>query len=404
MNNSFSLSVPLAPSFSIQQLLYGLVALTCFFLPISISVREVLFVLCLLTIVFQAENRAVIKRLFWTVWGVSITGFVFWVLLSSFWSMAPLKVILNIDIRCVKLLYFPFLVAAFRDEALRNIAIHSLMLAVTLAALLSIFAYFKVPHFTHINPDHVFQTHVVVGFMGASVAYLAACLASQTKTKYRTFYIAVAVITAFQILWVNGGRMGCIMLDCLAVLWMWQYLSWRQMAFALSIYASVCFAAYHFSKVVHTRTQSVATEIQGYSDNTNPNTPIGYRLQFHKFAKELFMAHPILGQGSGAYSASVDEANKFTTQKWGVINDAHGQYWLIAAEQGVIGVMLLFMAFISLIWTIWRIPRVRALALGLLGAMALGQFGDSLLYHSPQIYFFIILLSIYLGEIHENSI
>lgn len=378
-------------------------ALTCFFLPISISIREVLFAFCIIAIVMQAENRTIIKKLYWTVWGVAITGFVSLVFLSSFWSIAPLEIISNIDMRCAKLLYIPFLVAAFRDETLRDVAIHSLMLAVTLVALFSIFAYLQVVGFEFINPDHVFQSHVVFGFMGPIIAYIAACLAMQ-RTRYRWFYIIVSAITVFQILWVNGGRMGYILLGVLAILWMWQYLSWRQMAVALSLYSALCFLSFNFSTVAHTRTQSAAIELQSYKNKTDLNTPLGYRFQYHKFARQLFLAHPFFGQGAGAYSAAVDKETVFKEQKVGMLNDAHGQYWLIAAEQGIVGVVLFFAAFLSLLWTIWRLPQVRALALGLLLAMALGQFCDSLLYHSPQIYFFIILICIYLGEIHENAI
>lgn len=386
-----------------KQPLYYLMALTCFFLPISISIREVLFAICIIAIVMQVENRAIIKRLYWTVWGLAITGFVSFVLLSSFWSIAPLKIISNVDMRCIKLLYIPFLVAAFRDEALRDVAINSLMSAVTLVAIISILAYFQAPGFGFINSDYVFQSHVVFGFMGSVTAYLAACLAMQ-KMQYRWFYSAVAVIVAFQILWVNGGRMGYILLGVLTALWMWQYLSWRQIAFASSIYAALSFLAFNFSTIVHTRTQSAAFELQAYKNKTNLNTSVGYRLQYHQIAKKLFVAHPVVGFGSGAYSATVDKEKVFETQKMGVLNDAHGQYWLIAAEQGILGISLFFVAFLSLVWTIWRSPQVRPLALGLLLAMALGQFCDSLLYHSPQIYFFIILLCIYLGEVYEDVI
>ncbi|OGV26745.1 MAG: hypothetical protein A3F18_04540 [Legionellales bacterium RIFCSPHIGHO2_12_FULL_37_14] len=404
MDNSFSQSLPFPLSLSSKQLTYFLMGLTCFFLPISISIREVLFVLTIITIVSQHEERLIIKQLFWTAWGVSITALVFLVLLSSFWSIAPVKDILNFDVRCVKLLYIPFLVAAFRDEGLRKIVLNILLFALTLVATISIFAYLKLPYFAKLNADHVFQNHVIFGFMGSNMAYLAACLAAQRKTKYHKLYFASAVIIGLQVLWVNEGRMGYIMLDCLAFLWMWQYLSYRQIAVALILYLSVCFAAFYFSEGTRNGTLNLVKDIIAYKDNSNPNTRIGYRFQYHDFANQLFLQSPIIGHGVGAYSAAVDKNHLFVEQKFGVINDAHGQYWLMAVEQGVIGVALLFLAFASLFVTIWRNKKVRPLALGLLGTMALGQFADSLLYHSPQIYFFIILLSVYLGEIHENSI
>lgn len=131
------------------------------------------------------------------------------------------------------------------------------------------------------------------------------------------------------------------------------------------------------------------------------DTSVGYRLQFHNFAKQLFKQHPLFGNGTAGFTYSF-KLHKPVPSWDRRLLEPHSQYWLIAVEFGVAGILLFGAFYLSLISVANRLKEYRFTALALLLVFAVGNISDSLLFYSGSGYFFIAFMALCLGESMEN--
>lgn len=384
-----------------QRMLYPLLGMSYFVLPISSSLKSVSLTLLLLAVLLTPANRQTVLGLFHTKWMMAICFFLSVIVLACLWGPASMKdKWIEIE-KYSKLLYLPILVVVFRQAFARHLALNACLAGICLVAVLSMIIYFQMASFMNLSADQVFRNHIVFGFMGAYGAYLAAYFSVKQRGIPRYGYALVSAGLAFQVLWINGGRMAYLLLFVLAFLWMWQYLSKRQIGTFGLLFCVLFGMIYQFSPMMHGRISSIVTEWRAYHHESK-NTSIGYRIQFHKYAKEQFVSHPLLGNGTGSFGALVAEKKLFPD--FVGLRDPHSQYWLIATEQGMMGLIALLCFFTWLFILTYQLPETGALAIGLMIIFVLSQLTDSMLFYSGPGCFFIMIMAIYLGEAHENAV
>lgn len=389
-----------------------LLACVCATAMLNLHIRSTFCLLLLGYTFWNPQHRTKIICLMKERWYVATFLFFIWLCLTDLWSPAPYHVSLTIDKRYLALLYFPVFVAVLSQAHARFVALHVFLIIVLMSALVSICSFFHfIPGLT-IPPEDVINNHITYGFFGAYMAYISACLAMQSNTSYtRAMYALISMILAFQILWINGGRLAYVLVVFLSVLWIKQFLSKKIMLLALSIVVLGLGCIYYLSPVMNHRVQTTLTQLKTYSqDKSDRHAPNAQdfathepRMQFHQITQQLFLAHPIIGSGTGSFRQAVVPTHLFPMMNWDILADAHGQYWTTLAEQGLIGFALLLYFYFCLLRATPHKTHSYYLAIGMIGAVCIGQFTETVLYDKPLNLFFELIMSVCLGEAYENS-
>ncbi len=146
---------------------------------------------------------------------------------------------------------------------------------------------------------------------------------------------------------------------------------------------------------MHAGINKIVIEWQDFNVDKNPS--VGYRLQFHDFANDLFNRHPIKGNGTGSFTALFRMEKPVPS--WNrTLLEPHRQYWLVASEFGILGLISLFFLFGSLFWASWQLTAMRSIAITSLVIFLVGNLTDSLLFYSGSGYFFIMCMALSLGS------
>lgn len=83
------------------------------------------------------------------------------------------------------------------------------------------------------------------------------------------------------------------------------------------------------------------------------------------------------------------------------LNEPHGQYWLTLAEQGLIGITLLFLFLGTLFITFFKLKETKPILLGLLISFCFSSFTDTVFCYSTVGYLLIIFSALCFGELIE---
>ncbi|HVT62468.1 MAG TPA: O-antigen ligase family protein, partial [Legionellaceae bacterium] len=244
----------------------------------------------------------------------------------------------------------------------------------------------------------VFRNHIMTGHMMSFAAYLAGKFAWENR-KWRWIYVGALVMFTYEILYISQGRTGYIIYFVLMTLLILQTFSWRICA-GLMVFL-ILFGAFtvQYSPILQHRYQRTLHEIS-LAKAGHHKTSVGYRVQFQHLAYSMLKEKLFLGHGTGAYT---DYADHNPIPGWHKkLREPHNQYWLIAAEYGLLGVLIYFWFLGGLLMASVRLSRMKPIAFAVLIPFIIGSFSDSLLFYSGCGYFFLVMMALCLGE--KNNI
>ncbi|WED41837.1 O-antigen ligase family protein [Legionella cardiaca] len=376
-----------------------LLVATLFTLPMSSTAKSICLGLTVVTILLTPSYRADVLELLSSRWCKAAFLLFVVALIACFWSPASFADKKFMLAKYSKLLYFPILVVGFQDARTRQIGLHAFLLAIAITCALSILKFHGYLQFLHFNPDHVFRNHIMTGFMVAFAAYLAWLFAYRQQGASRFGYSVLAIIFSYQVLFISGGRTGYVIYLLLMSILVLQLCTWRQAIAGVSLVCAIFVTSYYFSPVMKGRVDAIGQQIQGYQHNQK-NTDIGLRLQFHDYAHQLFNRHPFLGNGTGSFTYYFEKEKPVPFWTW-KLQEPHSQYWLIAAEFGLLGVGALFFFFFSVALESLRLEKTKIIAFAMLIPFLIGNLSDSLLLYSGSGYFFLLFMALCFGEQFE---
>jgi len=372
-----------------------LLAATVFAVPLSSSLKSILMPLALFSIVITPSYRRDLSATLYRPWCQAALLLFFMALIACMWSPATFNEKILVIGKYSKLLYLPILVVGFREPIARRLGTFAFLASMGIICVLSMMKAIGLLHFSGADPDMVFRNHIMLGHMMAFAAYLSALFLMRYCGWPRLFYTTLFTLFSYQLFFINSGRTGYVIYLMLMGLLAVQVLPWRKAVIAGLLGGVVVALSYVNSHVMHQRVDEAWSNWRHYQQNKD--TPIGQRMQFHEFAKNLYQHHPWLGNGTASFTYS------FRVQKpvasWEeTLLEPHSQYWLVASEFGSLGVLLLLFFFGSLLWASFRLESMRPIAIALMLPFMLGNLSDSLLFYSGSGYFFLLLMALCLGE------
>lgn len=382
------------PAFYSEKLLHGALYALLFFIPLSSSLKSIMLVVSVILLLLQHGNRQSVQwimRQSWVWWSLALVALV---VLSCAWSPAPWNEQGFVVEKYTKLLWMPFLVLGFSDTKTRTIGLH-VFLASMLVTVLCAFAIALGWMHSILPAGSVFRNHIITGHMLAFACYLSGYYAIKVP-KWRWIYVALLLIMSYEILFISQGRTGYVVYGIDMLVLIIQFFKRWQLLLAVGLLALLGLFAFHTSTIMQVRVAKVYEDVAGIKQG-NASTSLGFRMQFQQFAYALFKQHPVVGNGSGAITYYFDTRNPIAD--WGKqLREPHNQYWLIAAEYGVVGLFIYIGWLLALLLNILRLQQMKFAAIALLIPFVVGSFTDSLLFYSGCGYFFLVNMALCFGE------
>ncbi|MDF1756743.1 MAG: O-antigen ligase family protein [Legionellaceae bacterium] len=387
---------------TIDYALYLCVPLLFFVTPLSSSAKSILLGAIVAIILFTKKYRQELKPIFLNKYSLSIMLLFFIAALGCFWSDAPIANRTLVLEKWSKLLYLPFLIVGLKNSKTRNLSLNAFIFAMLITCILSIFMHItKIPILAKSFADGVFRNHIITGIMMSFATYLTSTLFLKAKNATRIYYLITSLLFSYQILFISQSRTCYAMYAILAGLFIIQNLNIRKAIIGALSVGIIFTACCYINTPLWSRIKQVKEEWSSFE--SNKNTSVGYRIQFHEYAKQLFHKHPLIGNGTGSFTHSFKVDNPVPSwtsdQKHsGKLLEPHSLYWLVAAEFGILGLIALAIFYSSLIIRFYNLGNLRPVAFALLAILAAGNLSDSLLFYSGPGYFFIMFFALFLSK------
>lgn len=377
-----------------------LFVLFMFFIPISPSLKSIFFACSVGTILLTPHYSQYIPNAFNSLWGRAALALLAFIFIACIWSPAPLLMQLKVAGKYAKLIYLPVISVGFISPKTRNLTIKSYLAAMFVTCIISLLKAYNVVGSG--DPGEVFYNHIITGFMVAFAAYLSGLYAFQYNGWQRALYAGLVLLMSYQVLFINTGRTGYIVYFILMAFLIIQKLTIKKALIGVLVFNCAFTIVYKESPTMHSRVHDLLTDIKALKQN-NQSTSLGYRIQFHNYARSLWETHPVIGIGTGGFKYSF--AQDSPVPNWGSgLTDPHSQYWMTLSEQGLIGLALLFIFLGSLLITSFQLTETRPIILGILISFCVGSFSDTILCYSTVGYLLVVMSALCFGELLEKRI
>jgi O-antigen ligase len=379
-----------------------------FVTPLSSSLKSIFLIASITIILTTPTYRQEVINLLAERFFLSGIFLVLFAAGACLWSPASTAEKLLVLEKWSKILYLPCLVVALKNPKLRKTAIDAFIIAMAFTCLCSFYskiANLELPGSMRV--DGIFRNHIMTSIMTSFAAYLAGSLFLNSKNLPRILYLLCTLLTSSQILFINESRTGYVVYLLLMSLLIIQKTSKIKALLGVisicGIFVTSCFLNHTLLNGI----QDVKKNLASYQ--TDKNTSIGYRLQFHSFAENIFKEHPIIGSGTASFTYKFRTENPVpawtsATFHSGRLLEPHGQYWLVAAEFGSIGLIALLLFYAEIIYRTFKLENMRDISLSLFIILALGNLTDSLLFYSGSGYFFILFFALAFSEKVNSSV
>lgn len=386
-------------------------AFLAFALPLSSSGLGVAIGLMIATfsVGFKEYKPYILKVLSQPV-TISAFFFLLWIGLACLWSPAPEVEQLIAIKKYAKLLCLPLFIVAFANSVSREWALRAFLSAMVLCTILVFVQWigrFNFGHYTAVGS--LFRNYIMLGHMTALASYLTAWRAidalQQVVSSRNLFtnsaafwiYATLFVLFSVEILFLSEGRTGYVLYFGLLMLLMLQRFNLKQCLLGAALLIFFAVSAFYISQSFRVGVEALVDEVQQYQAGIEDSS-IGDRFQFQVFSKKLFLEKPWIGHGTASLAYFFEVENPVPNWDQAKLREPHNQYWLVAAELGVVG-LILFGLFLSyLAYAILSLPTMKPLAFAVLASFLVGNMTDSLLYYSGTGYLFLMMMGLCLGE------
>ncbi|KTD66270.1 O-antigen ligase family protein [Legionella spiritensis] len=366
-----------------------------FAIPLSNTAQSITFVVAVVLLLASKWPVDSFRYLLKQPWVMALAGFLLLVIMGCLWSPASWSGEFLVIKKYSKLLWLPVLTLGFVHPRTRHWGLHAFLGAMLLTCLVAVAKTISLGSLHNDIPGYVFRNYIMTGHMMAFASYLAGYYAI-TRPRWRMAYLAMFLLFSYQILFLSLGRTGYIVYFLLLFLLMVHVLNRKQLVAGLLAAGLALTLAMHYSPRMQQGLYGIVDNLQHFQQG-DKSTSVGFRLQFQQFSWQLFRESPVIGHGTGSFAYYFEQRQPVPA--WGKrLNEPHNQYWLIAAEYGLVGVVAYLVLLATLYLASRRLRDMKPIAVALLVPFVIGGFSDSLLFYSSSGYFFLALMALCLGE------
>jgi hypothetical protein len=396
-------------------------------IPLSITLASIFWVTSLVLILLTPTYQNALSQIFkspitWCSIGIFLIA-----LISCLWGEASVSAKLSMLSKYLKFLFFPLLIAGFipipneistvgaglvpaRRWASTRLAptkiqtqvMHAFLGAMLLTTILSFLKWTHLIIWRSADPGEVFYNHIMTGLMMSYAAYMACWFAYVSKERsHQSCYVLLFVLFTFQIFFISPARTGYIIYFLVMTIFLLQIFPLK-LALPIICISGVLFGLIIYqSPAVKEGIYNFSHDLLGYK-NHYLNTSLGYRIQFHDYAKELFYRHCFLGNGIAGFEHAFHTENPVPSWRSNYLSEPHSEYWLILSEFGLVGFAIFSCFLIAVAREIAQLKNTRILAIGIFSIFLIGNFSDSLFFYSTTNLFFMTMIAMCLGEKYEH--
>lgn len=357
--------------------------------PTSPTLRSIVFGLAAFSILADPSYRQQLSLVWSQPWCKAVVAFFLMTVVACLWSPAAVSMRLQIVMKYSKFLYLPIFAVGFRNPCVREGGIYVFLGTMLFVCMISIVS----------HHDWVFYNHIITSYMMTFATYLAGLKLIRSQGVKRLPFLLLMLLFSYQLLFINQGRVGYLLYVALVTTLLMQHFQKKYLwAGVLCVCTLFGLLSYQSSTVAH-RLHEVVENLQDYQHG-KPHTSIGFRLMFHDFAKSMFLASPLIGNGTGGFAH--DFQRHTTLFEWKHLQEPHSGYWLIAADFGLVGLSML----LWLVTSLWRagsqLREMRPILQATLVAFVISNMSDSILFYSSTNSFFVVWCALCLGELVEQ--
>lgn len=287
-------------------------------------------------------------------------------------------------------LFFLLVPAAFNRFVSGFLLANAVILLVSLAV--GIF-HLPIGHLNPLNPT-VFKLHITQNFFMALAALLWLSRAFAHRGVKRWGYVALVLLSSYDILFLVLGRTGYVALVVGLGTWLLLSLGLRQrLAVAILGICVICVLAF----VPNRATERIALGVEEIHDclilangdaYDSCETSMGLRTTFAGESLRLIKHAPWFGNGVGSFRY----ANPETGYN---VNNPHNQYLLETVQSGLAGLALFLIWMLYCYREAWRQPEpVRNLMVAVLSAYMACHLFNSFLLDSAEGHLFMVIAAI----------
>lgn len=310
-----------------------------------------------------------------------VVAFWLWIGISSIWSDAPAQECFLDWWSWRKLSLVPICFALFEAERSKFALGISIILTCAAYAVFSWLGYLEIVSLDR-APSHLLENHSTQGVLFSASAFLSALFLKHTNNRLTQMLLLILiVIFVSNVVIVVTGRSGYLFLIvCSAYIGFVELrrygLRWLVIPPLLVIIALTVSDTAN-QRILQAYNEAIEVALNPESDEViqEHGTSVGHRVFMWVKTIALISDRPILGTGSGAYKIAYGElVEGLEGWRGRVVDDPHHQYLHIAAEYGLLGLVLFLCAIAA--W-LFKKPDIQALfhyaATGiLLGTLANG--------------------------------
>jgi len=387
-----------------------LILLYAFVLSFPVALKTPILILLIL---FWITDRKKYDLKFVDLRNISIAMgiFLFYIIISSFWSDASVKEIFT---GIKKYWYFlpMFIIYKYIKKEYILYTISSFLLGMLLSEIISygiIFSLWKVRLGSPENPSmflHHIQYSVFLS-LTAIILFFKALYEDDKKIKF-LYFIFFTTVTVN--LFFNVGRTGYITFLAGMFISLFSIYRLKLKVILSTVISSVAIVTlvYSVSPNFQKRVGNGIDDIQKLSQKGNFDTSIGARLALWIAAEDIFEKAPVLGVGISNHLHKKDEfATSAGHEKFNFllkIEHFHNSFLEILTQFGLIGLSL----FIYILYLIGKITiqnrDIKILKISLFAIFILGNFTDRLFYLNSTMSLFALMCGLIFAQYRfENS-
>jgi len=234
----------------------------------------------------------------------------------------------------------------------------SFFLAIALTVILSFLIFLEIisPFYgSDVANPVVFSSHishgpiVAIGFYFATLKLFSQKWEAMKARKiYNTFLLLLSFFSMVGVL-ITLGRAGHIVFFILLMLLFIQILGFSLKSILLGALAGILIFSFAFSSLSGFKAKAEKTNFNLSNISENQLSSIGRRFVMFENSLEIFKQYPFFGSGTGSliheYEKVMNERKKSDPDLLlmkSTTNNPHNMYILVAAELGIIGLILLF--------------------------------------------------------------